>query len=214
MMELWGRKNAYNVLKVLWILDELELDYQHHDVGSIPGELETAEYLAINPHARVPTLVVQGAAIWESNSIVRYLAAEYSPGNLWPRQPLQRSFAERWMDWELSRLQPDFIDLFWGYYRTPVKQRNEEAIEAARIRCTANLQQLDDHLQRHSYLAGEHFSMADIPVATCLYRYFNMGLEVETPAHLLDWYQRLSQRRAYQNTIMVAFDELEGRVDY
>jgi len=213
-MELWGRKNAYNVLKVLWILDELELDYQQHDVGSIPGELETAEYLAINPHARVPTLVDQGTAIWESNSICRYLAAEYSPGNLWPLQPLQRSFAERWMDWELSRLQPDFIDLFWGYYRTPVKQRNEEAIEAARIRCTANLQQLDDHLQRHSYLAGEHFSMADIPVATCLYRYINMGLEVETPAHLLDWYQRLGQRRAYQNTIMVAFDELEGRVDF
>jgi len=196
MMELWGRKNAYNVLKVLWILDELELDYQQHDVGSIPGELETAEYLAINPHARVPTLVDQGTAIWESNSICRYLAAEYSPGNLWPLQPLQRSFAERWMDWELSRLQPDFIDLFWGYYRTPVKQRNEEAIEAARIRCTANLQQLDDHLQRHSYLAGEHFSMADIPVATCLYRYINMGLEVETPANLLDWYQRLGQRRA------------------
>jgi len=213
-MELWGRKNAYNVLKVLWILDELELDYQQHDVGSIPGELETAEYLAINPHARVPTLVDQGTAIWESNSICRYLAAEYSPGNLWPLQPLQRSFAERWMDWELSRLQPDFIDLFWGYYRTPVKQRNEEAIEAARIRCTANLQQLDDHLQRHSYLAGEHFSMADIPVATCLYRYINMGLEVETPANLLDWYQRLGQRRAYQNTIMVAFDELEGRVDF
>jgi len=213
-MELWGRKNAYNVLKVLWILDELELDYQQHDVGSIPGELETAEYLAINPHARVPTLVDQGTAIWESNSICRYLAAEYSPGNLWPLQPLQRSFAERWMDWELSRLQPDFIDLFWGYYRTPVKQRNEEAIDAARIRCTANLQQLDDHLQRHSYLAGEHFSMADIPVATCLYRCINMGLEVETPANLLDWYQRLGQRRAYQNTIMVAFDELEGRVDF
>ncbi len=51
MIELWGRGNAYNVLRVLWTLDELALDYRHHDLGSRPGDLDTAEYLAINPQA-------------------------------------------------------------------------------------------------------------------------------------------------------------------
>jgi len=84
MIELWGRGNAYNVLEVLWTLDELALDYRHHDLGSRPGDLDTAEYLAINPHARIPALLDHGAVIWESNSIIRYLAAEYSCGKLWP----------------------------------------------------------------------------------------------------------------------------------
>ena len=75
MIELWGRKNSYNVQKVLWTLAELNLEYSHHDVGSSEGELETAQFLAMNPHARIPVLVDNGSIIWESNSIVRYLSA-------------------------------------------------------------------------------------------------------------------------------------------
>lgn len=214
MLELWGRKNAYNVLKVLWMLEELEREYRYVDLGSNPGELETAEYLALNPHARIPTLVDNGAVIWESNSIVRYLAAQYSPGRLWPTQALARSYAERWMDWELSKLQPDFIDLFWGFYRTPEQQRNMVAIGQAQQCCAAHFRLLDEHLKTHAYVAGEEFSMGDIPVATCLYRYFNMGLPVETPEHVASWYRRLSQRAAFRHSIMQPFDELKARVEF
>ena len=66
MIELWGRKNSSNVLKVLWTLAELDMDYRHHDVGSQPGDLETPEFLAMNPRARVPVLVDDGTVIWES----------------------------------------------------------------------------------------------------------------------------------------------------
>lgn len=214
MIELWGRKNAYNVQKASWMLAELELTYSHRDVGSRPGDLETPEFLALNPHARIPVLVDEGNVVWESNSIVRYLAARYSRGELWPESPWERACAERWMDWELSKLQEDFIALFWGYYRTPEAERDAAAIDAARARCAAHMLQLDRHLASQAYLAGDVFTMGDIPCAVCLYRYFNMGLDVERPVHLLEWYRRLGARPAYCSTVMVPFDELGGRIDY
>jgi glutathione S-transferase len=214
VIELWGRKNAYNVLKVTWMLAELDLAYTHHDVGSQPGELETPGFLALNPHARIPVLVDDGKVVWESNSIVRYLAASYSPGELWPESPWQRSQAERWMDWELSKLQEDFIALFWGYYRTPEAERDAVAIEAARSRCAAHMLQLDRHLAGQAYLAGDAFTMGDIPCGVCLYRYFNMGLEVDMPVYLLGWYRRLGERSAYRATVMAPFDELSGRTNF
>ncbi len=214
MLELWGRKNAYNVQKALWVLAELELEYVYNDVGSTPGDLQTPEFLALNPHARIPLITDDGAVVWESNSIVRFLAARYGAGRLWPEDALERSYAERWMDWELSKLQPDFIDLFWGYYRTPPESRNQSAINAAQQRCAQHFELLDRHLEQQPYLAGESFTMGDIPCAVCLYRYFQMGLAVEQPEHVLQWYQRLSQRSAFANTIKTPFDELKGRLDY
>ena len=214
MLELWGRKNAYNVQKVTWMLAELALDYIHHDVGSTPGDLDSEAFVALNPHARIPVIKDASAIIWESNSIVRYLGASYAPGSLWPEEVIERSLAERWMDWELSKLQPDFMDLFWGYYRTPPDSRNHQAIAMAQQRCAQHFDQLNRQLEFQPYLAGESFTMGDIPCAVSLYRYFHMGLEVEQCEHVLQWYQRLAQRSAYVDTIMTPFDELKGRVDY
>lgn len=169
MIELWGRKNAYNVQKVLWILGELALDYRHYDLGSDTGDLETPDFLALNPHARIPVMRDAGAVVWESNTILRYLAARYSGGDLWRQDPFERSLAERWMDWELSKLQPDFIELFWGFFRTPDASRNMAQIEAAARRCAQHFELLDAHLQRQPYLSrglflGRRYSLCRLPV--------------------------------------------------
>ena len=214
MIELWGRKNSYNVQKVLWVLDELEIEYTHRDVGSEAGDLETPEFLQLNPRARGPGRVDDDSVIWESNTIVRYLCAAHGENLLWPDNPVQRSYADRWMDWELATLQPDFMDLFWGYYRKPQNKRDSGQIEISKVRCEQHFAMLDSHLKHHDYLAGETFSMGDIPAATSLYRYFEMGIAVEKPANLMAWYQRLSARRAFQQTIMTDFSELKGREQY
>ncbi len=214
MIELWGRKNSSNVLKVLWTLAELDLDYLHHDVGSNIGDLETPEFLVMNPRAKVPVLVDEGTVIWESNSIVRYLCATYSEGLLWSTEPNQRSYADRWMDWELATLQPDFIDLFWGFYRKPEIKRDYQQIERSKACCEKHFRLLDGHLKKNNYLAGERFSMGDIPPGICLYRYFEMGIDVRKPDKLLNWYQRLAERSAYQRTIMTPFETLFGKQDF
>lgn len=214
MIELWGRKNSYNVLKVLWTLAELNIEYTHHDVGSNPGDLDSPEFLAINPHARIPVLVDEGSVIWESNSIVRYLCASYGTNILWLGDPLQRSYAERWMDWELATLEPDFGGLFWGFYRKSEGKRDYAKIENSKSNCEQHFRLLEDHLENNKFLAGKAFSMGDIPSASFLYRYFEMGAEVEKPANVMAWYKRLSKREAFQQTIMTPFDELKGREQY
>lgn len=118
MLRVWGRRSAYNVQKVLWTVGELGLPYEHIDVGSLAGQLDTPEFLAMNPHGRIPVLADGETVVWESNSIVRYLSAAYG-GALWAAEPAERSLAERWMDWELATLQPDFLALFWGFFRMP-----------------------------------------------------------------------------------------------
>ena len=214
MIELWGRKNSYNVLKVLWTLAELNIEYKHHDVGSNVGDLESPEFLALNPNGRIPVLVDKGSAIWESNTIVRYLCAVYGTNILWPDNPLRRSYADRWMDWELATLEPDFGGLFWGFYRKPESKRDTAKIESSKSNCKRHFRMLDDHLANNDFLAGEAFSMGDIPAASYLYRYFEMGAGVEKPANVMAWYQRLSEREAYQQTIMTPCDELKGREQY
>lgn len=214
MIELWGRKNAYNVQKVLWTLAELRLDFQHHDLGSNPGDLETAEFLALNPHARIPVISYDRQIVWESNTITRFLTALHSPGNLWPESAFERSCAERWMDWEIDKLQNDFINLFWGYYRTPETSRDLKLIDQSAVKCEAHLQQLEHQLTSSQYLAGSSFTMADITCGSFLYRYQNMGLDLPLPDQVRQWYLRLTQRDAFIRVIMVPFDELKGRSDF
>lgn len=211
MIELWGRKNAYNVQKVLWALDELGVNFIHHDVGSSPGDLEEKEFLSINPHARIPVVLDESHYVWESNTIVRYLCAKYSPDKLWRVDPLQRTFADRWMDWELATLQPDFIELFWAYYRTPASERDQEKVRKAKERCEAHFRKLDAWLEARRFVAGEHFSMGDISCGVSLYRYFEMGLNVERPENVLKWFERLSKFSSFSNTVLVDFSELRGR---
>jgi glutathione S-transferase len=214
MLELWGRKNAYNVLKVLWALAELGIDFRHYPVGSSPGELDTPEFLALNPHARIPVIRDECGPLWESNSIVRYLAASHGRDSLWQANAAERARAEAWMDWELCKLQPDFIELFWSCYRTPEVQRDKAVIEAAASRLRAHFLLLDQQLQLQPFLGGERLSVGDIACGVCLYRYFEMDFEVERPEFVMQWYRRLAQREAYRETIMQGFDELYGRTEF
>ena len=214
MLEIWGRRSAYNVQKVLWAVAELGLDFAHVEAGGAAGGLDTPGFRAMNPHGRVPVLVDGDATLWESNAIVRYLAARHGAGSLWAEDPAERSLADRWMDWELATLQPAFMDLFWGYYRTPEPRRNARAIDAARARCAELYGLLDVHLAGRAFLAGDAFTMGDVPAGTSLYRYFEMGIEAPALPHVRRWYARLCERPAYRENMMQPFEELRGRLAF
>jgi len=214
MLRIWGRRNAYNVQKVLWTIGELGLPYEHANVGSTVGELETPEFLAMNPHGRIPVIVDGETVVWESNTIVRYLVAVYGANSLWMTHPADRSLAERWMDWELATLQPAFLALFWGFFRMPAEQRDHVGIDMARSVCEKQYQKLDAHLENQPYLAGAAFTMADISCATSLYRYHEMGVPLPRRPSLMAWYRRLAERPAFREHIMVPFEELRGRLAF
>ncbi len=212
---LWGRSNAFNVQKVLWALAELDLAYVHHEVGGAAGGLDRPEFLAMNPHGRVPVLQDGDHTVWESHSILRYLVATYPNRKLgWSESAAERSRADRWADWGQTTWQPDFMKLFWGFYRTPPDERNLEAVDRAKASCASHFALLDRELEQRPFLAGDTFTFGDIPVATSLYRYFEMGAGVEEPPHVMAWYRRLATRPAFQTKICVPFDELFGRLSF
>jgi len=215
MLTIWGRRSSFNVQKVMWLVGELRIEHRHIDAGGQFGGLDTPEFRAMNPHGRVPVIDDNGTVVWESHAILRYLAARYGPSQFWSEDASERSQADRWMDWAQTALQPDFLmGVFWGFYRTPESQRNWPAIREKIARCTSHFQLLDMMLADRWFLCGDALSLADIPAGTSLFRYF--GLDIERPSlpHVQAWYDRLQERQAYREHVMVPFGELRGRLDH
>jgi glutathione S-transferase len=215
MLTIWGRRSSFNLQKVMWLVAELEIEHQHIQAGGQFGGLDAPEFRAMNPHGRVPVIDDNGAIVWESHAILRYMAARYGQGSFWSDDAAERSRVDRWMDWSQTALQPDFLTgVFWGFYRTPEPQRNLPAIRQSIDRCTRHFQLLDRLLADQAFMLGNQLSLADIPMGTCLYRYFNLEIELPSLPKIDAWYRRLQDRSAYRTHVMVAFDELRGRLDY
>jgi glutathione S-transferase len=208
MLKVWGRSTSINVQKVMWCVGELELPHERLDVGGAFGGLDKPEFQAMNPNARIPVIDDDGTVVWESNAIVRYLAATYGRDGLWPGDPARRAPADQWMDWMLTTLYPPFIGLFVALVRTPPSKRNPGMIRnttQALHRCYG---MLDAHLAGRDFIAGDRFTMGDIPLGATLYRYH--ALEIERPRldNLAAWYERLQSRAAYREHIMTSFESL------
>jgi glutathione S-transferase len=214
MLKVWGRRSSLNVQKVMWVIGELGLAHEHVDAGGSFGGLDAPEFRAMNPNGRVPVIADGGAVIWESQAIVRYLAARHGSGTLWRADPAERSLADRWMDWAQATWQPDMMAIFWGHWRTPEAQRDLRRIESARRACASHLEILDAHLAKHDFVAGSDFTMGDTPVGTGFYRYFEMGLPTPEVPHVRAWYRSLCERPAYREHVMLSFEELRGRLAF
>ena len=211
---IYGRHTSYNVQKVLWLLDELGLSYQHIELGGKPGDTETEEFGKLNPMRKVPVLVDNDHVIWESNTILRYLANSYGRGQWKVEDAYQRSLFERWMDWSQTIFDPAFVGVFWGYYRTPAKLHDREAIQDSIKACLDCLAKLDDQLGVRKYLAGENLSLADISVGVFIYRLVEIDLKILLPENVENWYKCLRRSKGYQRWVMSDFSSLKGRLEY
>ncbi|MBB5877860.1 MULTISPECIES: glutathione S-transferase family protein [Xanthomonas] len=204
MLTIWGRHNSSNVRKVLWCAEEAGVAYRSIEVGGAFGGNDAPAYRALNPNGLVPAIEDDGLALWESNAIVRYLAARYAPGTLYPQDPVLRAQGDKWMDWTTSRFAGAFRDLFWGVLRTAPEQRDAARIAAALEQSAELLHTADAALAQQPWLSGEHFAMGDIPLGSFAYAWFEMPIERPALPHLHAWYQRLQQRPAYRKGVMTA----------
>ncbi|MDJ0787986.1 MAG: glutathione S-transferase family protein [Myxococcota bacterium] len=211
-MRLHARRTSSNCQKVLWFLGELGLDYEFVPTGGDHGGLDDPAFRALNPNGRVPTWVDEHGAVWESHTLLRYLAAVHAKGRFWPEDPAARSRIERWMDWSQSGFDAAFMALFWGHWRTPEADRNERLNRMNAKRAAAALEVLDAELAGHDYVVGDALSLADIPIGALLYRYANLDVTEKLPGHVASWYARLVERPAFQEHVMLPFDELKGRL--
>ena len=197
MLKLWGRASSSNVMKVLWLCEELGIPYERIDAGGEYGRTTEPFYLAMNPNSRVPTIEEDdGFTLWESNSILRYLVASRAAGDpLHPAEPKARAGVERWMDWQLGSVNGAMTPLFLGLVRTPEAKRDQSVLDRAREEAQALWGILDRQLAGRDYVAGR-FSLADIALGPYVHRWFALPLERAPLANLEAWYGRLKANHA------------------
>ncbi|HKK30958.1 MAG TPA: glutathione S-transferase family protein [Alphaproteobacteria bacterium] len=203
MLKILGRVNSSNVMKVLWTCAELNLPYEREDVGGEFGGNDTPEYLTLNPNGRVPTVIDGNLVLWESNAIVRYLAAKHDAGGLWPTDVAERADLDRWMDWQQTVLSPAFRDVFWGLVRTPPENRDQAAIAAA-VRASGDaFRMLDARLQDRAFIGGDRLTMADIPMCGFVHRWYGIDIpdRPDDMPSLRAWYERLCLRPAFRTHV-------------
>lgn len=199
MIRIWGRTNSVNVKKALWCLEELGLQYERAEAGMQHGVVNTPEYRRMNPNGLVPTLEEDGFVLWESHSIVRYLADKYGKGVLRPIDLEPRSAANQWMDWAFT-FQGSVRDAFWNLIRTPAEKRDMQAVEASRLKSGELARILDAALADRMYVAGA-FSMGDIPVGCEVQRWMRLPMERPRLANLEAWFERLCARPAFKKVV-------------
>ena len=202
MLKIWGRKNSINVQKVLWCCGELGLDYERIDAGMEFGVNNTPEYLAMNPTGLVPTISDDGFILWESHAIVRYLARKHGQGTLWPADPRIAASADRWMDWNNTTLWPLMRPVFWELVRVAPEKRNMAVVGDNTRKLAASLAIVDANLAANEYMAGDAFSMGDIPIALAAFRWFNLPIERAALGNFEAWYRRICERPVFRQHCM------------
>jgi glutathione S-transferase len=202
MLRIWGRISSINVRKVVLTAQWLGIPFERVDAGMTFGIVRTPEYLAKNPNALVPLLEEDdGFTLWESNVIVRYLCARHPAGGLYPENLRERFDAERWMDWQQTTLNGASREAFMQLIRTPADKRNAQGIAQSVAATEPLLAMLDAHLARQPFMAGHRMTMADIPIACEMHRWWGLPLEHPTHLHLQRWYSSIQQSPAARGVL-------------
>jgi glutathione S-transferase len=195
-LRIWGRLSSINVQKVVWTARELALPFERIEAGGAFGGNRTPEYLRMNPNGKIPVIDDDGFVLWESNAIVRYLAAKHGAGTLWPNDLRQRADADRWMDWHATELMPAMRNAFMQLIRTAPEQRSQTLIEESNTATEPLLAILDSHLAGRDFLCGNHFTMGDIAVGSSVHRWFGLPQPHAPRPNVERWYRRLVTRPA------------------
>ncbi len=201
MLKVWGRANSSNLKKVTWLCEEMALPYERIDAGMSHGVVNTPEYRKLNPNGLVPTIDDDGFVLYESNAIVRYLAAKHSAGTLWPNDLKVRADADRWMDWCTTTLWPAFRPVFWNLVRTPADKRSQKEIDEGSQKTAELLGRLDSALAGRKFVAGDQLSIGDIAFGPVVYLVQNVAFERPRLANYDAWYARISERPAFRKVV-------------
>jgi len=202
MMTLWGRKSSINVQKVLWVLAELDLregaDFKQIDAGLHFGINKTPEYLKLNPNGLVPSLEDGSLVIWESNTIMRYLAKKFSSTGAFPYDLASQASSDKWMDWQISTLWPSLRVPFLGLTRVPEEERDYSAIKNAFQESNRLLGIFDGVLANQAFCSCSKFNLGDINIALCVKRWIMLADQYPDKTgprteliHLKRWYEMI-----------------------
>lgn len=200
MLRILGKASSINVRKVLWTCAEIDLPFHREDWGSGFQPTQTAEFLALNPNAMVPVIQDGDLTLWESNTIIRYLANRYGQAaGIYPADAVARARVDQWIDWQASDLNRSWSYAFMALVRQSAAHQDEQALNASLGEWSRHMQILDQQLAKTgAYVADKAFSLADIPIGLSVNRWFETPFEHPHLPAVADYYARLSEREGYR----------------
>lgn len=203
MLTLYGRANAWNVRKVLFFLEEIGHPYDRLDYGLGFAPLDTPEFLALNPNGMIPVVKDGEVVLWESHTILRYLAAKYAPDSYYPAAQPQRAYVDQWLDWMLAHLTPAVLPLFFYHFLNSAEYGVAQ-IEEAERNCTKFFGILDGQLGKTgAFVAGPSLTIADCVIGMAVHRWLSLPVEHGDLKNIARYYGALSGLPSYQKTILI-----------
>ncbi len=210
-MKVWGRPTSTNTQRVLWTLVEAQVPYElilasgttgatgYVWQGEKPyGVVETAAYRAMNPNGTIPTIADGDFVLWESNAIVAYIARHYAPGELFGGSEETFARAQQWMIWTNCNLDHAMHALVMHLERLPAGQRSPETVENSRLEIIRKLELMEVQLSRSRYLAGDAFTMGDIPPSISIQRFLHFDLKRPPTPRVDEWLGRLGEHEGFR----------------
>ena len=196
MLKVLGRITSINVRKVTWAADEMGMPYEREDWGNPVRDPNVPEFLALNPNAQVPVVIDDGFVLWESNTIMRYLA-EKSGSDLLPSDLRERALVDQWMSWQATELNPS-----WGYAVAALLRKRPEYNDGAKLLASitgwnAKMKMVDDQIAKSGgFVANGRFSLADIVIALSTHRWMMTPFDKPDFAAVAEHYAKMQSRPA------------------
>jgi glutathione S-transferase len=191
---------------VHWSLEELGIPYEAVRVDLQDPADKKAKLGPINPNVKVPVLVHDGIAIFESAAIQIYLGETFGvERGLYPAPGPERGHAQKWLVWTNVTL-GEAVSRWLRHTndRYPAEQQNEAAGKAARADIDTLLGMLDDQLEGQDYLLGESVSLADFHLGSLMHWIGFCGVDLAPFPHVKAWVERCSKRPANQKLMAAA----------
>jgi glutathione S-transferase len=190
MLRVLGKASSINVRKVLWTCDEIGHPYERADEGP---------ELAQNPNGLVPVIVDGDLVLWESNTVIRYLAGRYGTEALLPSEPKARALVDQWIDWQATEFNSAWRYAFMALVRRNPEFNDPREIEASRRTWNRMVGILDEQLGRTGgFVANEAFTLADVPIGLSVNRWLLTPIERPSLPNVASYYERLSERPAFR----------------
>jgi glutathione S-transferase len=198
LIRILGKASSINVRKVLWACEEMGLPYEREDWGSGFRDTAAPQFLALNPNGLVPVVVIDDFVLWESNTILRYLAACHGAVELLPVAPRERAQVEKWMNWQATEFNSSWRYAFQALARNNPAFSDPAEVDASVAAWSRNVRILDAQLAAAAYVAGDRFTLADVPIGVSVNRWFMTPIpdRPDYPA-VSAYYDRLSLRPTY-----------------
>lgn len=198
MLKILGRDTSINVRKVQWTCAELGLDFAHENWGVGGLTLDSPAFLALNPNGLVPVLQDDDFVLWESNTIIRYLAAQYGSGELYPSSPRARARVDQWLDWQASDLNRSWSYAFMALVRKSPAHAEHGAIARSLADWQKHMRIVERQLESSgAFIAGSVFSLADIPIALSVNRWLCTPHDQVAMPALNAYFDRLGERPGF-----------------